>query len=138
VNTTTSSRRTRIKPSLKAAQRRRAESAVVKAVRPVVAERDGYCRLYWPDAATRTEVWRLFGSCSIGRSEWAHFGDKRRCKTVGQAPEERHDRAHSLMLCTKHHDDYDEYRLEIEALTDRVCDGRLLFARDGQAWEEPA
>jgi hypothetical protein len=93
--------------------------------------------LYWYHGATPAELWRMFGACR-GRSEFAHFGEKRRSKTVGQAPEERHDRAHSLMMCTKHHKDYDEHRLWIEALTERVCDGPLRFKRDGQTWEEPA
>jgi hypothetical protein len=55
----------------------------------------------------------LVGLCD-GVSEWAHLGDKKRFKTRGQAPEVRHTTAGSLMLCTKHHQDYDAGRMVIE------------------------
>jgi hypothetical protein len=49
-----------------------------------------------------------------GVSEWAHLGDKKRFKTRGQAPEIRHTTAGSLMLCQKHHADYDAGRMAID------------------------
>lgn len=131
-----------IRPSRKAARRRRAESKVVKVVRPVVADRDGDCRLYVFDLATRANVWRLFGAC-CGLSEWAHRREHSRAKTRGMVPDARHTTATSLQLCSRHHQDdrygYDRSAFRIEDLTDLGCDGRLRFVRrDGQTWEEPA
>src|SRR3990167_6845639 len=131
-------RRTRIKPSRKAAQRRRAESKVVQVVRPIVEDRDGYCRLMWFDDATRRQIATIFGSCS-GPSQWSHYNaTHRRSKTMGQAPEERHDRRHSLMLCAFHSAEYDQNRMAIVKLDEgRGCDGRLRFKRGGDVWDEP-
>lgn len=95
----------------------RAEAKVEKRVRAEVAERDGYCRVpqyFLPDPCD-------------GPSEWAHFGDGKRFKTRGMAPEKRHMTAASLMLCRKHHANYDTGRLRISALTEDGCDGQLLF-----------
>lgn len=107
------------------ARRKRQERKVVMATRPQVALRDGYCRV---------EATPL-GDCR-GPSEWAHFGEKKRFKTRGLPPEERHTTAHTLMLCEGHHDDYDEGRMTIEAKDARVCDGDLRFEMDGIVWEE--
>lgn len=96
------------------ATRRRAKAAkdgrYARTIRAQVAERDGWCRVRrdgWTDA-----ILMVFGACN-GASEWAHLGDKKRFKTRGLPPEERHTTAGSLMLCEKHHDAYDEGRLTI-------------------------
>ena len=69
------------------------------------------------------------------------MGEKKRAKTRGQSPEDRHDSEYSLMLCATHHREgvaaYDLNRMTIEALTENGCNGRLRFTRDGQIWEEP-
>ena len=113
-------------------RKKRQEKKVKTSVRAEVMERDGdRCRLGWLD-----ETQRLFGACK-GALQWAHWGPYKRSKTRGQEPERRHCRHGGLALCDGHHDAYDEGRLVIEALTDRECDGRLRFERDGKAWEEP-
>ncbi len=94
----------------------RAEAKVIKRVRAIVEARDGRCRLYW-------DAW---SSVCDGPSEWAHFGDKKRFKTRKMSPEQRHTTAGSLMLCRKHHADYDQGRLVILAGPDG-CDGPLQF-----------
>jgi hypothetical protein len=94
------------------AREQRQAAKVVKSVRAQCVDRDGYCRIYqhrWIQGFGSTP--RL-GACE-GASEWAHLGEKKRFKTRGQAPEIRHTTAGSLMLCAKHHDDYDEGRLRI-------------------------
>jgi hypothetical protein len=94
-------------------RKQRHAAKVVKSVRAQCVERDGYCKA---GAAIRTQPWlesQRLGTCE-GVSEWAHLGDKKRFKTRGQAPEIRHTTAGSLMLCTKHHDDYDEGRMAID------------------------
>ena len=55
--------------------------------------------------------------------------------------EDRHTTEGSLMLCARHHRTgiaaYDLNRMRIEALTEKGCDGRLRFKRDGVVFEEP-
>jgi len=115
------------------ARRQRAEKTRKVWVRARVMARDhDRCRLSW-----YAETQALFGACS-GELQWAHWGPYRRSKTRGQAPERRHCQQGGLALCDGHHDDYDEGRLTIDALTEQECDGRLRFERDGQVWEEPA
>lgn len=107
-----------IRRSKRTAKRLRAEKKVIDLVYPAVVNRDGYCRA------------SLLGAlcpCS-GPPEWAHFGDKKRFKTRGQKPEERHTTAGSLMLCRFHHREYDQHRLRIEAKTEKGCDGALFFS----------
>ena len=118
------------------ARDKRKERVVVGDVRGDVVGRDGYCRLHWLHDATRRQTAEIFGQCS-GKSEWAHFGEHKRSKTRGRPADERHTTAGSLMLCKRHHTDYDEHRLDIMTLTPRGCDGQLKFIRDGQYWEEP-
>lgn len=122
------------------ARRKRDERAVVQDVRSQVASRDGYCRCYWFDRETRHQVWALLGPCA-GRSEWAHL--RKRWETRGMAPEDRHDRRTSIMLCNRHHQDdaagFDRHAFEIEPVTERGADGPLRFIRlDGQVWDEPS
>jgi hypothetical protein len=62
-----------------------------------------------------------------GASEWAHLEDKRRFKTVGMEPEERHTTGGSLMLCKSHHVAYDRHRIKITILSRAGADGPLRF-----------
>jgi hypothetical protein len=93
------------------ARKQRQEAKVVKSVRAQCVERDGYCATVTKQT-NAADAWTWMIQCD-GVSEWAHLGDKKRFKTRGQAPEIRHTTAGSLMLCTKHHDDYDEGRMAI-------------------------
>lgn len=103
------------------ARAKRAESALVPLVREQCVDRDGYCRL--------AGVAR-FGPCS-GPSQWAHHHEKSRAKTRNMAPEERHDRRWTFMMCQGHHEDglyaYDLNRMDIEMLTERGADGPMQF-----------
>jgi len=108
------------------AKRKRAEAPVAKRVRAACVKRDGHCRYGNSDWHTQ---------CA-GPSEWAHMGEKKRAKTRGMKPEERHTTADSLMLCRKHHDCYDcrrKPRLWIRALTDEGANGSLHFIDDGDS-----
>lgn len=109
------------------ARRRRREAQQVKSVREQCVERDGRCRWALPGSP--------LGRCD-GPSEWAHLGDKKRFKTRGQDPEERHTTGGSAIMCKAHHDAYDgrvKPRLEVEPLTDAGADGPLRGTRDGQS-----
>lgn len=101
----------------------RSESLQAQKVRALCVLRDGDCRL------NDDSLWSFFGACS-GESEWAHLEDKRRFKTRGMAPEDRHTTAGSLQLCTGHHRRYDgaRPRLHIKAGSSRGADGPLGFA----------
>lgn len=100
---------------------------MVSDVRGECVVRDGYCRI------GRVSEPAL-GPCS-GPSEWAHLGDKRRARTRGQEPEERHTTAGSLMACRAHHYAYDKgieadgTKLHIEERTPKGADGPLAFRR---------
>ena len=111
-------------------RRQRQEVAIVKDVRAQCVARDGYCAT-WSTGAVSS----VCGPCS-GRSEWAHFGAHTRAKTRGMAPERRHTTAGSFMLCARHHRDYDAHRLLIVALSDRGCDGPLVFSAEDRRQEE--
>lgn len=104
----------------------RAESKQKHMVRMLCVARDGDCRIM-RSGPTVGMAWEAFGECR-GESEWAHMHAKRRSQTRGQAPEKRHTSTHSLMLCTRHHDQYDgrqSPRLFITALTRSGADGSL-------------
>lgn len=109
-------------------RKKREERAVIKTVRPAVVTRDGLCRLRSMCRAFQL----MFGACA-GPSEWAHWREHSRAKTRGMAPQIRHTTSQSLMMCKRHHNDYDKghgvTRLYIEALTERICDGRLRFIK---------
>ncbi|MES2341685.1 MAG: hypothetical protein V4597_08405 [Pseudomonadota bacterium] len=111
----------------------RAEGRQKKAVRARCATRDGTCRaVFGPALHGDTLDQDTAGHECQGPSEWAHLGDKRRGKTRGMAPEERHTTAGSLMLCRSLHRRYDGQarpRLEIEKLSDKGADGPLRFTR---------
>lgn len=107
-------------------RKKRKDDAVATKVREEVSLRDGYCR-YGYDISPG----RRFSRCD-GPSEWAHFGEHGRFKTLGMAPEERHTTAGSLMLCRFHHRELHLARLVIVAKTDRGCDGPLRYREIGQ------
>lgn len=100
----------------------RAETKVQQFVRAQCVERDGGCRLGKDDAAHGYAVCR-------GESEWAHLGTMRRARTRGLAPEVRHTVKGSLMLCTKHHQQYDAGVLRILVSTREGANGPLEFIR---------
>lgn len=111
----------------------RAEDKQKHMVRMLCVARDGACALDRGGASDFSRgdvlgVGCMLNDCS-GRPEWAHMHSRRRSQTRGQAPEIRHDSAHSLMLCTKHHSDYDAHKLRITSLTRKGADGPLKFAR---------
>lgn len=106
------------------------ESAIIQRVRAHDVERDGYCRV------GKNLLLGFLGSCN-GSSEWAHFGKWRRCFTRGMEPERRHLTTGSMMLCTKHHFDYDMHRFDVEALTPQECEGALAFIKGDKRFEEP-
>lgn len=96
------------KPKTCVARARRAkaqkDAKYAKSIRDRVAERDGYCAL--------VDMQDVYGPCS-GRTEWAHFGEKKRFKTRGLPPEERHTEAGSFMACHGHHGRYDRGLLKL-------------------------
>jgi hypothetical protein len=105
-------------------------------VRAKCVERDGsWCRVqpyrYNADVIIAdvfpfsAQLWR---DCE-GEQEWAHMHIRRRSKTRNMDPTYRHDTAHSLMLCHRHHDDYDAKRLAITCLSRKGADGPLKFRR---------
>lgn len=112
------------------ARKKRREAKVVKAVRPVVAARDGHCRLWSYSRAMHL----IFGACR-GASEWAHWRAHSRAKTRGMDPEVRHTTDKTMMMCGLHHDLYDDGKLIVRALTERTCDGRLGFKMQDNDFE---
>ena len=93
------------------ARRQRAERQVIIAVRRKVYERDGFCR--------------LGDETCQGVSEWAHLAGFKRFQTRGQEPTERHQTAHTMMLCGAHHHAYDAHQFEIEYLSEDGADGPI-------------
>lgn len=119
------------KPERRSAEKARGKrkaTKVVKSVRARCVERDGYCRMLTDSGA--------YSVGCAGPSEWAHLGDKKRFKTRGQPPEQRHTTAGSLMTCKRHHDAYDGRSvpgLDIIILTELGADGPLKFALAAEA-----
>lgn len=104
------SRKRKPGPTAKArAKRRRTEAPVAAKVRAACVERDGYCRFMG------------LTHCA-GLSQWAHLEEKKRARTRGMAPEERHTTTHSAMACERHHGLYDAGKLTI-GMTERGADG---------------
>jgi hypothetical protein len=95
----------------------RAETAVKQRVRFLCVERDGDCRVQGLEA---------LGACS-GESEWAHLEDKKRARTRGMLPEERHATAGSAMFCTTHHQAYDAGEFAVEYLSEKGADGPMAY-----------
>lgn len=113
----------------------RMATAVAKRVRAACVVRDGDCRLLQAemhingndDFVVNPRPWHHCYS----QSEWAHFGEKKRARTRGQAAEVRHTTAGSLILCRDMHQAYDAGDLKITALTRKGCNGRLKFRLNG-------
>lgn len=108
-------------------RRQRGERTVAAIVRRDCVERDGYCRL--------ADV-PIVADC-FGPSQWSHMGEKRRFRTRGMQPEQRHCTEFSLMLCQRHHDDYDQRRIDIRAASSRGADGPLGFKSGEGLYMEP-
>jgi hypothetical protein len=109
----------------------REEARVIKRVRPLVVERDGYCRLAWAAALPTCPL----DACS-GPSEWAHLEGHRRFETVNLPPEERHSTTWTAMLCDHHHDLYDAHEFDIKQKTERGADGPLRLVIGNRTYEE--
>ncbi len=110
-------------------KKQRAERAVIAAVRAAVVARDRTCRIFLDEMIDEDPtLWRLAADC-CWPLEWAHLHSHRRAQTRGQAPEQRHTTAGSLMLCRWHHAELDAHRLKITCLTKKGCDGPLKFER---------
>jgi len=104
------------------ARETREARAVVTKVRAACVERDGRCRV--GSAST------LLGPCG-GESQWSHLEEKRRFKTRGQEPEVRHTVTDTAMMCTRHHDLYDDRKLTLAFLTKQRADGTMRFTWNG-------
>ena len=127
-------------------RRERQERAVKQDVRAQCVERDGSCRLAGAVFCVERQA-RLYERtytpverhrCS-GPSEWAHLGENRRAKTVGQDPAVRHTVHGSLMLCRGAHAAYDgraRPRIEIEEQSRSGADGALRFTWKGLVYVE--
>lgn len=96
----------------------RAEAAVEATVRVECVDRDGFCRF------AAVAQYDFLGAC-VGYSEWAHMHHKRRSKTRGLPPDERHDARWTFMGCTRHHEAYDRKRFQVESLTEDGANGHL-------------
>ena len=112
-------------PTAKArAAKARTDAAYAAKVRAKVARREmGMCRIFTRSDWTPNSV-AQFGACSGGQ-QWCHMEGHRRFETRGLPPEQRHSTAWTLMLCAKHHADYDARRLRITG----NADGPLEFTR---------
>jgi len=99
-------------PTAKArAAKARKDAAYAAKVRAAVELRDGgLCRMNY---------------CGREPVQWCHMEGHRRFETRGLPPEQRHSTAWTLMLCARHHADYDARRLRITG----NADGPLEFAR---------
>lgn len=114
-------------------RQQRQAAKVVKSVRAQCVSRDGYCRIQ-QDWLRSPDPSPLARECThiAFPSEWAHMHVKRRSQTRGLPPEIRHTTKDSLMLCSRHHAEYDNKakpRLFITALTRKGADGPLKFTR---------
>lgn len=117
-------------PTARARKRKkRKDSKYALQIRALVAERDGYCCVRTAGAEF------LVGECK-GESQWAHFGEFKRYKTRCMKPEERHCTHGALMLCAKHHDALDRYRMSATPLTDKGCDGTIEFASMDRSYDD--
>lgn len=113
--------RINVKPGPTASARKakaRKDAAHAKRIRDKVADRDMEvgCRA-WGEC---------LGVCE-GKSEWAHLGERQRFKTRGLPPEVRHTTAASCLLCTKHHDLYDDGKIDYFCHTDNGADGPMTW-----------
>lgn len=103
------------------AKRKRAEAPVIRSVRAQCVERDGHC-IFAP----------LGPACSY-RSEWMHLGGKKRARTRGMKPEQRHTVEGTAMGCSFHHDEYDAGAIEL-AMTERGANGPMRAVYHGKVY----
>jgi hypothetical protein len=99
------------------AAKARKDAAYAAKVRAAVERRDVGCRACAMGLAS-TRV-----ACTF--PQWCHMEGHRRFETRGLPPEQRHSTAWTLLLCAKHHADYDARRLRITG----NADGPLEFTR---------
>jgi hypothetical protein len=114
---------TRKKPgyrALETARKRRKEGPVIKAVRAACVERDGHC------------IFAPLGPCTSW-SEWMHLGEKKRHKTRGMTPEQRHTVEGSAMGCRKHHGLYDRGQIEL-AMGETGANGPMRAVYQGKVY----
>lgn len=107
-------------------RKQRSESAVKQEVRALCVARDGDCRLEHAG----------LGVCG-GASEWSHLEEKKRAKTRGQDPTERHSTQWSAQLCTVHHRRYDAGEIAADFLTAQNADGRMAWLTRDVIYTEP-
>lgn len=103
------------------AKRKRAEGPVVRAVRTECVERDGHC------------IFAPLGPVCGHRSEWMHLGEKKRARTRGMRPEQRHTVEGSAMGCDFHHDEYDAGKIEL-VVTERGANGPMRAVYRGKVY----
>jgi hypothetical protein len=108
------------------ARNRREAAKIVRQVRAACVARDGYCR--YGAERFRRRGWSGFDDCQ-GESQWAHLDYYRRFKTRGREPAYRHNTANSCMLCARHHQQYDERKLNYTCLSDLGADGPIAWER---------
>lgn len=102
------------------AKRRRAEGLVIKKVRAECVERDGHC------------IFAPLGPCTSW-SEWMHLGSKKRHKTRGMKPEQRHTVEGSAMGCAGHHRLYDRGAIELGML-EKGANGPIRAVYQGKVY----
>jgi hypothetical protein len=110
------------------AAKRRKDRAVADQIYRIVSLRDGSCRL----TSLFSGAINWVGPCE-GRAEWAHLHSHRRSKTRGQPPDERHTEAGSVMLCTKHHRDYDAKKFQLLPVVPSIGAKGLLWVAKPRA-----
>lgn len=124
------------------AKRDREEAKVEKAVRAECVKRDGYCRygvLKIGDVIHPMRAMNAIGHLGAadvvlsamcdGPSEWAHLEDTRRARTMKMRPELRHHTKGTMMLCRKHHAQYDARLIRLRFVSAAGADGPLEFYR---------
>ena len=107
-------------------QKRRANAAVITAVRAAVVERDGYCLFLRRIHEFSSAGWPP--GCS-GASQFAHLPPRTRAATREMSPDRRHATGHTAMLCRTHHDQVDGRRrpkLILTATTMAGADGPMM------------
>jgi hypothetical protein len=61
-----------------------------------------------------------------------HLGDKKRARTRGMAPEERHTLEGSCMGCERHHTAYDQGRMTLAMVADLGAMGPIRVSYKGR------
>ncbi len=95
------------------AKRKRADDAHRLGIRAACVLRDGYCKFV------------ILGGCK-GLSQHAHLGEKKRARTRGMQPEERHTLEGSVMACAFHHREEEAGRLTLSMFPDLGAQGPMV------------